>query len=74
MQYELSGLLRRAEAYSRTRGSERGVETVEWIGMAAVVVALMVGVAAYLSGGGGTEIGKAIVGALKGFISQLTGG
>lgn len=74
MSLELADLLLRAGERAFVRKGERGVETIEWIGMAAAVVALMVGIAAYLSGGGGTEIGKAIVGALSGFISQLTGG
>ena len=75
MSLELTDLLLRVAERARARRGERGVETIEWIGMAAAVVALMVGIAAYLSrGGGGTEIGKAIVGALTGFINQLRGG
>ncbi len=68
----MTDLLRRAA--ERAPRGERGVETIEWIGMAAAVVALMVGIAAFLSRGGGESVGDAIVGALTGFINQLRGG
>lgn len=74
MSREVWDMVRTIGRHGRTRRDERGVETIEWIGMAAAVVALMVGVAAFLSGGGGADIGQAIVDALTGFISQLRGG
>ena len=60
--------------YLRARIAERGVETIEWIGMAVVVLAIVAGVATFVEAEGGESIGRAIINALIGMIGQLTGG
>lgn len=58
----------------RKLGSERGVETVEWVGMAAVVLALIGAIAAVMGGAGGTSIGEAIASTIAGWINSMAGG
>lgn len=49
---------------------ERGSQTIEWIGIGAVVVALVAGVLGFVP-----EIGDAVAGAVSALIEQLvTGG
>lgn len=55
-------------------GEEEGVETIEWIGLAAVVVALLGAVAAFVPTSGGETIGSAIINVISNWISQFGGG
>lgn len=51
---------------------EEGVETIEWIGLAAVILVLLAAIAAVL--GKDTKVGQAIVDALARMIENITGG
>lgn len=64
------GLLHRLG--SRLDG-EDGVETIEWIGMAAVVLVMLVAVASFMESGGGESVGQALVNALVNLIGGLAG-
>lgn len=48
---------------------EKGVETIEWVGIAAVVVAIIAVII-----GRNTEIGNAVVDTILGFIRGFSGG
>ncbi|WP_201716815.1 hypothetical protein [Rossellomorea arthrocnemi] len=52
--------------------NERGSQTLEWIGIAAVIV-ILVGVISQAFSND-TEIGKAVVKKIKGMIDQIGGG
>ena len=53
---------------------EEGVETIEWIGMAAVVLALVGALGTVLGKGGGEQVGQAIADTLTNWINQLGSG
>ncbi|MGP9039874.1 hypothetical protein [Cytobacillus kochii] len=59
--------------YARTQkavNNEDGVSTIEWVGLAAVIVALMFAVATAMDGQGG-NLASAIVGKISNMISSI---
>jgi hypothetical protein len=59
-----SGVLRRLARWRRLSGDERGVEVVEWIGVGAILVMMVVGVHLSLYGAAGAKIRAALTGAV----------
>ena len=57
-----------------TLTSEAGVATVEWAGMGVVLVVLLVAVAAFVAGNGGTPIGSSVVDVMDSWVTSLEGG
>ena len=53
---------------------EEGVETIEWIGLAAVIIALIGVLITVMGGGGGQTIAQAIVDVITNWIRGLGGG
>jgi len=50
----------------------RGLQTLEWVALAVVILALLGAAAAYLKNSGEGTVGKAIADAIKHFFEQLT--
>jgi hypothetical protein len=50
----------------------RGLQTLEWVALAIVILALLGAAAAYLNNSGEGTVGKAIADAIKHFFERLT--
>ena len=50
----------------------RGLQTLEWVALATVILALLGAAALYLKNSGEGTVGKAIADAIKHFFEQLT--
>lgn len=50
--------------------NEKGVSTIEWVGLAAVIIALMFALATAMKGNGG-DLAEAIINKLKEMISNI---
>lgn len=72
---------RMVEGYVRLRGGlrglvedARGLQTLEWVALAIVILALLGAVAAYLHNSGENTVGQAVANAIKHFFEQLANG
>ena len=70
---------RMLEGYIRLRVSlrglledARGLQTLEWVALAVVILALLGAIATYLRNSGEGTVGKAVADAIKYFFEQLT--
>jgi hypothetical protein len=59
----------RGREVARSLAEERGSQTVEWVGIAAVVVALVAGIIGFVP-----EVGDAVAEALSALIDQVVAG
>jgi len=50
----------------------RGLQTLEWVGLAIVILALLGAIALYLNNSGEGTVGKAVANAIRHFFDQLT--
>jgi len=52
----------------------RGLQTLEWVALAIVILALLGAVAAFLNNSGEGTVGRAVAYAIQSFFERLTGG